>query len=388
MSKCTAICDVSYLDYAANKFFSSEKAAYPASNVYDLQQRTKVWRTAGFFRIVSGENSIVFREQAGVDITATVTAGTYASQALFCAEIKAALELVGVGTYTVEITTTGKIKITQSVGGGATVFQLMTTDAAFADMAEIMGFGTDANFTGADNYTADVLRIHSEEFLLWDLGVPTNPKAFILAGDRNLPLKLTPGAVVTLEGNWTNDFDSPAVSISVPLDDFVLAKWSLVDGLAGAGSPGYRYWRAKIVDRENTRQFIEFGVAYLGSAYVTERGCAVFPLEYGAIDPSEVIVAEAGQTFGYELPVTQGLRLQWNALNKAEEQELRHFFERQKKVRAFFMILDSVEQSDGTGAFSVNNKEWVKLLKFADAQTWRLSDPNWFEGQWQLREEL
>lgn len=391
MGKCVGICDFNYLDedYVAQRRESSEKAAYPASNVYDLQRRTRVWRSDGFFLVVDGENSIVFQEQAGVNLTALVAPGEYATPTLFFAAVKTALEAAGVATYTVDTAASGKIRIASNLGGGATVFRLMTTAVAFAEMAEILGFGTDTDFTGASTYTADVLRMHSEEWLEWDLGFPTNPGAFLLASDRNSPLKITPNCAVRLQGNWTRDWTAPAVDLEVPYDEFVLGLWDFTNGLAGSSYPsGFRYWRVQFVDPSNPRRYLEFGVCYLGHVYVTERGCSVFPLEFGPQDLSTVNYAEAGQGFGQELPNTSGIQVTWNALTKQEERELRLFYERTKRTRAFFIIMDSVEQEDGTGAFSVNNRDWVKLVKFQTDPRYRLSSPNFFEGGWALREEL
>jgi hypothetical protein len=391
MSKALGICNLNYLDtdYLTSRSYSSQKTAYPASNVYDLQRRSKVWRTAGHFLIEAGKNTIIFREQAGVDLTATVTAGDYASIAAFLVALKTALEAAGVATYTCEfLTASGKFKITSALDGGATVFQLMTTNASFLDMAGILGFDTAANFTGASNYTADVIRIHTDEYLLWDMGFPVNPKVFALAGDRNATLRLSASATVTLEGNSTSNFTAPAFSTSITLDDYMLAKWDLTNGLCGAGSSGYRYWRVKIVDKANTRQYLEFGIVYLGDAYSTTRGCAVFPMNYEMKDESIVIYGEAGQGFGQDLPMTQTVGLEWDAVSKSEEQQLRQFYEIKKKVNAFFIVIDTDTQADLTGAFSENQKEWVKLVKFASDPSFHLAGPNYWQGSWTLREEI
>lgn len=389
MSRCVGICDLNFLDedHLAGRRASSEKVAYPADNAYNLQRRSMVWRSGGNFEIRDGENTLVFRESLGVDLTATIEPGFYESVTLFLAALKTALEAAGVATYTCD-TDGGRIRITSNLGGGATIFQLRMEAAGSADMAVIMGFDTVA-FTGDDSYTADVLRIHTDEWLEFDLGFPGNPHAFVLASARNEPLKLTGEAVVKLQANWTNNFTvTPALEIEIPYDQFVLAEWDLENGLAGAGSPGYRYWRAQIVDPANTREFVEFGLVFLGRCIVPERGCAVFPLDNQGEDSSVVNYAEAGQGFAQELPATETIGLDWDALNKEEKADLKDHWEAVKKVRAFFVILDSATQEDGTGAFSVNQREWVKLVKFVDAPRFPLTHANYFQSTWNLREEL
>lgn len=389
MGKCVGICRHNFIDpdFVANALTSSEKAAYPADNLYNFQRRTQIWRSNGHFLIETGSNAIVFRETVGVDLTATVAAGDYSDITTFLAAVKAALELVGAATYTCTVLSSGKIQIVSNLGGGATVFQLRMEAAASADMAEILGFDLVA-YTGSATYAADVIRIHTDEWLEWDLGFPANPGAFIMAEERNAELKISATAVVRLQANWTRNWGSPALELTIPYDKYVLAKWDLEDGLAGAGSSGYRYWRAQIIDAENPRQYVELGLVYLGEAYVTTRGCAVFPLTYELADGSYTTYAEAGQSFSQELPTTSTINLQWDALTKDEEKELREFTEMVKKTRAFFVILDAGVQADGTGAFSVNQLNWVKLVKQVVDARFSIAAPNYWQGQWQIREEL
>ncbi len=378
---CMGVCTANYLDEStlAASYVSSEKVVYPASNLYNLNQRTKVWRTNGAWEIVDGENTIVFREQIGVNITATVPAGSYASTAAFIAAIETALEDVGASGYTVEIVASGKIKITSALSGGAAIFTVMWT--LCTDMAVIMGFDEGADSSGAANYTAALLRIHTSESIIWDLGFPTNPKAFILASQRNEPLKISDSAVVKIMGNWTNAWNAPAVELTIALDDFILGEWS-DDGLAGADSAGYRYWKLELTDPSNLRQYLEFGLVYLGEMYNPTQGCAVYPLEYSPVDASNVIYAEAGQTFVQELPNTLLAGINWQNLSDDEERTFRQFFERVKKSQSFFLIMDE------SGAFSNPQTDWVKLVKFRDEPKYNLPSFQSWEAKWNVREEL
>ena len=97
---------------------SSEQAAFPASNMQNKQRRGKVWRSNGFWEVVAGSNTIVFRETTAVDLTATVDASEYGSSTAFFAALVTALNGApsAGSTYTaVADATTGKIVIRQTV---------------------------------------------------------------------------------------------------------------------------------------------------------------------------------------------------------------------------------------------------------------------------------
>src|SRR3990167_10471240 len=80
---------------------SSEQAAFPVSNAFNFQRRSKVWRSNGYWEITSSNNVIVFRESVGVNLTATVTAGEYTKSTTLYPAIKTALEAGGVLFFTV-----------------------------------------------------------------------------------------------------------------------------------------------------------------------------------------------------------------------------------------------------------------------------------------------
>lgn len=375
MANAVGVCTENFLS-SATVVESSEKAVYPASNVLDLQQRRKVWRTDGYWLIESGSNEIIFREAVGVDLTATIAPGEFTTATL-AAAIKAALEGAGLATYTVTYLAQGKFRISSNVGGGATVFQLRMEHASSADMAEILGFDAVA-YTGLTEYTADVVRLHTHEWLQFDLSIPTNPKAFCLVGDRNRALRISPTATIKLQANPTNSWASPAFEIDIPFADAALAVWDF-EGLAP--SP-YRYWRFLIIDKENSRLYLEFGAAFLGDTFNFSRGCAVFPIQQRGIDNSTIVVSEGGQIFAQKKPKSMGIQLQWRGLLKEEEEEMLRHWENVGLTDNFFLILDA------GGAFSSTKEERVKLVRFEQAYQDELGNPNNFSSSWNLVEAI
>lgn len=367
----------------ANFSYSSQATGYAATNLYDLNRRSKKWRSQNNFTVVSGDNTLVFRETVGVDLTATITAGSYATDALFFAAVKSALEAAGDSTYTVQRDTTSKrIEIISNGSGGGGIFQLMLTDANSADVAALLGFDTAANLTGALTYEADLLVIHSDEWITWDFGFPVNPTGFFAFTGRNNVLQISPTATVKLQGNWTNNFSgTPAETFTITYRDFIL---SLIDedGIAQNSVPGYRYWRMQIVDKANPDLFVELGVAYLGTDLTVTRGCPAFPFEVPNIDRSQIAFSEGGQTFAARRNNTQQFGLNWQALDIATKEEFDNLFEQVGTHTSFIVAMDK------NTVFSTDGYKWVRPVKFDREPVSSLVAPGIWESRWILREEL
>lgn len=376
MANSVGVCTNNYLDTAALSA-SSADLEYPFLNLIDLQRRTKPWRTAGYWKIEAGANVIIFRETVGVDITATIAPGEYDTLGLAFV-LKAALEATGVAIYTVTHVNTTRWKFESDLSSGATVFQLRF-DSVLSTMGDALGFDSVA-YTGNDNYLADDVRIHTEEFLLMDFGIPTNPKAFCLVGDRNQPLRISPTATIKLQAALTNSWAVPAMEITIPYADAALGLWDF-EGLADV-EPGYRYWRFSIIDRDNPRGYLEFGAGFLGDMITCTRGCAVFPLQLRGRDRSTIVVAEGGQVYGLKKPKTMGIGLRFAALLKQEAEDFWEHWETKGLTDNWFLILDA------HGAFSTNAQNRIKLVRFAEEYQQVLGSFNNFSGDMTLEEAV
>jgi hypothetical protein len=364
-------------DVVFNSFFSSEQTAFPTLNIYNKQRRSKVWRSNGYWKIPDAANSIVFRETTGVDLTATLASTEFTSGTSFRAAIKAALELVGASTYTVSLdVSTQKIKIASDGSGGSGIFELRWVSAPL--MADILGFDETVNLSGALNYVADDLRIHTSEWFVWDMGISSNPKALAIIGPRNLPIKISPSAIITLQGNETNVWTSPSYEQELTYNDEVI----LLTSDAGLHTEALRYWRLEIVDRDNPNYFIEIGSIYLGNFYTPTRGAVQFPLSSAPVDRSTTIFSESGQTFSDIREKAQTFDLDWSALTSPEMEELLEVFDDFGTSLPFFIQLDPI------GVFSSSENYYTRYVKFESEPRYRLTSPNFFETSWNLREEL
>ncbi len=376
---CTRIMNDNWLDQSAlaNDDVSSEQVAFPVTNAYNKNRRSKVWRSNGFFNITSSNDTIIFRETAaGPDLTAVIANAEYNTTASFMAAVKAALEAVGASTYTVTQNANKKFVITSNGVGGDGTFRIYWTNV-LSTAAAPLGFSTAVDDTGSLTYTADFLMIHTEEWILWDMGISSNPTHFFLIGPRNEPIKLSPGATIKLQGNETNNWTSPSFEQTITYDDEVL----YLENELGLHTEALRYWRIYFQD-QNPLGYIEVGAFFLGTHLELERGAPQFPFTEGEIDRTETVFSEGGQTYSEIKPKTQNHSIDWLGLTKADQQLMREHFFKVGTGIPFFVMFDAV------AGFSTEVNRRIKYVKFKNEPTYELVSPNNYTTSWSLEEQI
>lgn len=365
-------------DIISNATVSSEQAAFPADNLYNAQRRSKVWRSNGFWEITTGNNVLTFQETIGVDLTATLTVGTYSSTTAFLAEIKSKMEAaVGAGsTYTIEQETgTFRIKFTSNGVGGGGVFRLMWS--LNTTLASQLGFNT-TDDTGLLTYTADVLKLATNEWIKWDLGISTNPQAFIMIGPRNSPIKISPSSVLKIQGNETDAWTLPSYETTLTYDDRAVVQLSTIGLHTGA----LRYWRLEINDIDNPQGFVELGAVFLGDYFKGVRGKPQFPFRGSYVDRSPTVFSEGGQTFSDIRDKTEEFSIEWYGLTISEKEELDLLFDEYGTGKPFFVVFDP------NTAFSSSENYYVRYCKFSSEPSYQLESPGNYSMSMALREEL
>jgi hypothetical protein len=294
------------------------------------------------------------------------------------AAVDAAFEAIGAANYTVTQNANLKFVITSDLSGGASAFQLRWTHANSAAMAALMGFDTATNDTGASSYVSDLVRLHSEEFILWDLGISSNPDSFVMIGPRNSPIKLTPSAVIKLEGNETNNFSTPSYSTTLTYDDEAIIKLSD----SGLHTGGLRYWRLSITDKENAYGYVEVGAFFLGEYYSPTTGRVQFPLDSSFIDRSTNVFSEGGQSFSDIREQSQEFSVEWFGLTKTDIEDITEIFRDYGIAKPFFVSMDTA------AVYSSLANRRLKFVKFASEPSYTLEAPNIFRMDMKFREEL
>jgi hypothetical protein len=373
------ICYEDYLD-TATRTVSSEDAAFPASNLYDQSVRGKVWRSAGYFLVTSSNNKIIFRETVGVDLTATLNATAYLSISSFMLGIKSALDTAGASTYTVTRDASNRIVITSDGLGGGGIFQLMWTDV-LSTAADIIGFSTGSNDTGALTYTADSIRNHTEEFLSWDLGASSNPHALIVIGKKAQAIKLSESATIKLQGSLTSNFSSPAYEVTLIYDELAIIKLK-ASADTGLHTSALRYWRLSILDRENANGFVELSNVYLGEYYSPTQARIPFPLNQTGTDFSSSFRLESGSQSFMRRARTVAFNFSWFPLSTTEKERFDEIGEELGSSKPFYIIMDPGVVFGSSVSYS------TRYVRFQNPLDCSLNIPNVWTSNWSVEEVI
>lgn len=374
------ICAEDYLD-SATRTVSSEDSVFTASNLYDQSIRGRVWRSAGFFEVTSANKTIIFRETVLVDLTANIVEGTYDNLTSFLTAVKTALEAAGASTYTVtQNTSSKKIVITSDGLGGGGVFQLRWTDV-LSTAADLLGFSTAADDQGALTYTADTVRIHSYEWLKWDLGASSNPDIFIAIGKKNQAIKISNSATIRLQGNATDVWTSPSYDQALTYDENTIYKTKTI-GQDGLHPSALRYWRLKITDRDNVNGYVELSNVYLGEYYSTTQGAITFPFTVTNLDFSSSTQFQSGAKSYTRRQRGEAFSFAWQALTTTEKEQFDTFARDLGESKPFYMVFDPNLYFGS----SVNYN--IRYVRFANPPAVTLEDANLWSSSWSLEEVI
>lgn len=366
------------LDLISNLSQSSQQSAFPIENALNLQRRSKVWRSNGYWDITASNNTIIFRETTAVDLTATVAEAEYTSSTALFAAIKTALEAAGASVYTVEAdATTLKVKITSDGAGGGGIFEI---DWTTSTMGDILGYDTAAEDTGALTYTADVLKLATSEWIQFDFGISTQPTAFCLIGARNDPIQITPSATIKIQGNETDVWNPGSVNSEITLDydDRVIASINST----GLWSEALRYARVLIEDLDNPNGYVEIGALFLGTFFEGTRGKVQFPFRGVHVDRSNITFSEGGQTFSDIREQTERFQVRWFGLTVAEKEEIDDLFRELGTSQPFFTQFDAAQ------SFSSDLAKMIRYVKFENPPVYDLVSPGVYTCAMNFREEL
>lgn len=364
-----------FLDLAllANASVSSEQAAFPIENAYNKQRRSRVWRSAGYWEIVSGQDNLEFKDSiGGPTLTANIAIGEYSSDAAMFAAVKAAMEAVGANTYTLSRdTVTNKINIASD----GSEFEIVG-----GTFSGVIGFSIFPK-TGAQDYNADLLRIHTSEWVKWDFGISSNPDAFVLIGKRNKPINISPSATIRLQGNATDVWTNPEYNELLDYSDAIISKLK-TDGAQGLHTQALRFWRLYIEDRFNPTGYVEIGALFLGDYFEPERGRIQFPFTGAYIDRSETTFSEGGQTFSNKREKSESFDVTWSAMTTEDKESIDSIFSRFGTSEPFFVAFDPLL------SFSSSDGYYTRFVKFDQPPRYNLERPNFWNMTMSLREEL
>lgn len=219
--------------------------------------------------------------------------------------------------------------------------------------------------------------VSSAQYLSWDLGATSQPKAFIAIGRKDVPINIsTSGATIKLLGNDTDVWTSPSYEKAISYDTRAL---QIISSTALAS---HRYWRLSIDDTSNTDGYIELGWCFLGDYFEPSSGSAVFPLSAGYIDYSTTSYSLAGQSYSEIRGYTEQFGLRWQYLDKTDKEAIDVIFDEYGTHTPFFIVLDPDSVIGSTANY------YTRYVKFAQPIAWSYDMAGYFSCDMVLREEL
>jgi len=282
--------------FMANNFmgrgftYSSQQAAFPASNVYH-PSRSKVWRPTGSFELVSTVNNYIYFYD-GSSHTAIATPGSYTGDEL-AAEIQTAMNAVPAssGAWVVTFDSdTYKFSFTNIFLVG------LETGETAAAIWDTIGFvsvsGSPA--ISVQPIVSDEPRFNSFDWVKYDTGVPqvVTFVAVLWGIDKALPL--SQNAEIRIQLNNIDDWTAPPVDRLVPITD--QGAFLFLDDL---DDTSYRFGRLTVKDPYNYLgpAGLEIANVYIGDDQTMDATNIATGFTQTLLDPSQTLQSEDGAIF-------------------------------------------------------------------------------------------
>lgn len=327
---------------SAIQTYSSQHPNFPASNAHK-KHRTKMWRSRygatsnwGYFLVEIGVNDALDFDEGGAELQATLTAGAYSATTL-CTEIKTRMDALGALTYTVTYSDVTN-KFTIAATGNFTIRWNTGTNAA-TNCADLLGYDDSADDDGGSaSFTADYIRIHSEEWLKWNLGSAQDILAFAVLNHN-----LSSTGTMKIQLNNADVWTAPAVSVTLSLNaNIIVYFWS--------STQSYQWVRYYINDVDNSELYTQVGRAYIGTYHEFEVN---YRRDYTHehIDPSDIMESEGGQITTNRKTIFQELDMVFEYMTAADLAELRTIFNSRGQHKEIFFCRDA-DSANSTTLYS------------------------------------
>jgi hypothetical protein len=177
-----------------------------------------------------------------------------------------------------------EVRPPSSDGAGGHIFKLRwaTGTNASTSVGTTIGFDVSTDDSGSLSYTADYVRVHSEEWIVNDLGSAQSVQAFALKFHN-----LQAGATARIQGHTANSWGSPDINVTLTVTaDVMIYFWS--------SAQSKRYWRYYVKDADNPDLYTEAGCIYLGPMFSPSVNLRR-DYKKGTEDPSEILFSDGGQ---------------------------------------------------------------------------------------------
>lgn len=320
--------------------YSSQLSSFPFTNAIN-KFRSKVWKPSGYFRVVTTQtngvnanNKIYIND--GSNLTATVATGEYTTPALLCTAIASALNAVSSAWTCTYDTSGGTYKFTITHTGSATLRLSQTTDAIW----EMIGFTQTSDLVGV-SFEADEQRNHLYEEVIFDLGYISTVNFFALIGPLDEVFSISNSAVVKLQANNLNEWNSPPFDLTLTQNDSGYMRF-----LDDQTDSNYRYWRVEIKDlfNHNGNNAISIGHLYLGDYVTVTSRNVTSGFSKQINDPSTRSQSENGAIyFDRKTKYTSLNNIRLEYLSRADKDAIDEMFNYLGTTTPFYLSLDPTE---------------------------------------------
>ena len=268
--------------------FSSELAAFPATNAYANKFRSKVWKPSGYFNVDATNNKLYIND--GADKTATITVDEYTTPALLATEMQTQLNSVSSGWTVNYNSVAGEYRFSFAHGSAHTLKLSNQTNAIW----DLIGFTKTTDCVISTEQFACEQRNHEKEWIQFDMGYNAPIEFIGLISPLDEVFPISDQATVTLMANNLDSWTSPPLSITLEVTVGGILRF--MDDIADTG---YRYWRLEIEDKYNTLgpEGLSFGYLYLGDYTTLADRNITNGFNKTIMDPSIIQRSEAGAKY-------------------------------------------------------------------------------------------
>lgn len=309
---------------------SSALASFPFTNAQNTF-RSKIWKPSGHFLINDDNNKIYIND--GSPKTATITNGDYATPDLLAAQIETQLNAVSSGWSVNYNLTPGDYRFSIAHASAHTLVLSSQTDAIW----DTIGFtGATDEIISTENF-ANEPRVHTDEYVIWDLGYNASIKFFAAIGPLGELFSISNSATIKLQANNLNDFSAPQLDITLTLSPGGLLRF-----MDDIDDTGYRFWKFSFIDRMSYLGPSGFNISYLYLGDYTELSRNISTgFKKTFIDPSTRTESENGALyFDSKVAFVRLSNINQMYLTQDDRDQLEDLYFRFKKTTPFFLSLD------------------------------------------------
>jgi hypothetical protein len=347
---------------------SGAMTGFPASNAVSMN-RGNLWVTNGLFKI-DATNNKMYLEVNYTLYTATLASGNYSGTTL-AAEIQTKVRAATSTLLTCTYLSTYKFH-----------FELVGADFAMVLSNQTTSTWYDVGLLGVVNITVDSgdelegeIRIHTHEFMYFDLGYAMDISFFALMPQRNYSNMLTAGATLNIRASNVNDITTAPLSVNVPAG----AEGSFY--FLETGIPvAYRYVWFTLLDPANPfGPNLVFSQIFLGGYIALPNRTVDSGFTLQDVDRALRTESQAGGLYFERYGRHQRISgLKFSNLTRVETTAIQQLYYDIGKSNNFYLSLDS-------GNFNDDLTEFTNIGVFDNDPTITSKPSNYFDANFEFR---